>query len=327
MAEAVLLAAKVLGYDGPEFFGDESFCRLLESPELDAIIAFMFSSNNICRGLIGYAPDEILRNEGLRVVFGQSARKIFTRAVAIIRGMSRNENKPQSQLTMDFVSLINSNLAKRIVRAHLGRLELSEPKIDFGDFGTITACHWPDYPPEALASLFEIHSGPRCHMEFVVETQKFGGVTLFPLADVLRQRVTLLRLALHPLVSYNRFTVSHIWPWELGLSDDSFAVRFSVGSRNSGPQASYQKVAQSDANNLRRVIDSSAGIHWDRFTPWRLAADRLDDAVFKLACGSPDVILDLVIAIESIFVEQGNRQESTHKVATRVARFLGTNSS
>ncbi len=50
--------------------------------------------------------------------------------------------------------------------------------------------------------------------------------------------------------------------------------------------------------------------------------DRLDDAIFKLECGSPDAILDLVIGLESLFVDRDSRQESTHKVAIRVSRFL-----
>jgi len=63
-------------------------------------------------------------------------------------------------------------------------------------------------------------------------------------------------------------------------------------------------------------------MRWERPSPWRLAMDRLDDAVFKLECASPDAVLDIAIGLESVFIESDSRQESTHKVAIRVARFL-----
>lgn len=75
-------------------------------------------------------------------------------------------------------------------------------------------------------------------------------------------------------------------------------------------------------DEIECLVRNLAQFKWDTPTPWRLAVDRLDDAVFKLECRSPDAILDIVIGLEAVLTESENRQESTHKVAIRAARYL-----
>ena len=63
-------------------------------------------------------------------------------------------------------------------------------------------------------------------------------------------------------------------------------------------------------------------LEWNGGTPWGLALNRLDDAIFKLNSNSPDAILDLGIGLECLFTESESRQESVHKTAVRAARYL-----
>jgi Apea-like HEPN len=158
-------------------------------------------------------------------------------------------------------------------------------------------------------------------LEFRVQTGHFIAASQFPLADEIRSRVALLRLIAFPLISYNHFHVEHIGPWEPPLEDTEFWGRFWAGKAAKVPCSILE---DTHARGIEAVQLGFQHMKWNQLTPWRLAINRLDDALFKLECGSPDCILDLVIGLESLFVEAESRQESTHKVATRAARFLET---
>jgi len=125
-----------------------------------------------------------------------------------------------------------------------------------------------------------------------------------------------------PLTSYNHFTVEHIAPWELPIEEEYFFGRHWTRPVAKDLGLKPHLVTDAEIERLGILREPFERMDWQKLTPWRLAIDRLDDAVFKLECASPDAILDLVIGLESVFIEADSRQESTHKVATRVSRFL-----
>ncbi len=212
----------------------------------------------------------------------------------------------------NFISFLALDVVKRRVAVPLLNVDLCADERDIPEFGRLKRAHHEDWCDSRV---------PSAELSFAVTTRHFLGATRSPIRDEIGKRITLIRLAGHPLAAYNHFQVEFS-PWELPLSDSEFAVRFwasgTIVSRI--PAATLD---ESQLGDITAMAETLAVLHWwDKTTAWRLAVDRLDDAVFKLGCRSPDAIVDIVIGLESILAESDSRQESTHKVAVRAARYL-----
>jgi hypothetical protein len=245
---------------------------------------------------------------------------VLKRAISNIHfaGDSRGVEKTAKE----FVAFLDEASVKRRVSAPLFHLTLDQEQYDFGEFGTISRVSSGKLSSGPLAEFLDT-AGPRSTLDFTIDTGKFLNAQLFDVSACLYQHVTAIRLATHPFVSYNHFSIFHTIPWEFPLRDSDFHARF-WGRRFRGPRQSIPPFVMDEehAEHLNTVHHKLKKLAWNRITPWRLGMDRLDDAVFKLDCGLPDAILDVMIGMEGLFVEPESRQESAHKVATRVARFL-----
>lgn len=209
----------------------------------------------------------------------------------------------------------------RQVTVPLFHLTLSKDAFELGTVGVLKKAQLvsiEDAPKETTA---DSEPGSFCTLEFRVSTGRFVSAHAFPLAWELLRRVTLIRLVSYPLVSFNHFEVEYSDRWEPPLRDTDFAGRF-WGKAPRRLELNAAVLTDGHVQEIGSLYDKFMRLKWDRVMPLRLALDRLNDATFELECGSPDSILDIVIGLESLFVEPESRQESTHKVATRTARFL-----
>ncbi|MGC0773621.1 MAG: hypothetical protein WB543_11850 [Candidatus Acidiferrum sp.] len=164
---------------------------------------------------------------------------------------------------------------------------------------------------------------PPCpvNLEFEVETAHFFAAKLFPIFDEIGKRIAVLRLFYQSLTSFNHFTIESVQPWESPLRDSDFSSRFWV-ERTKREKIIAELIDEDFAQHETSAVSRLGDFEWNRSTPWKLAVNRLDDAIFKLSSDSPDAILDLAIGLECIFTESESRQESVHKVAVRTARYL-----
>jgi hypothetical protein len=210
------------------------------------------------------------------------------------------------------ISFLALDAVERQVIVPLLNVDLSSGEIVIPGFGRLRRARGPRPC---------LPSTPRVELDFSIRTGHFVGATQSPVWQEIRKRVTLVRLAAQPLAAYNHFSIQSFDPWEEPLVDSRFSTRF-WGAQSRGPEVPCLTVNERHAAEIGTMLGGLAGIQWDRTSPWRLASDRLDDAVFKLECRSPDAILDIVIGLESVLTEPESRQESTHKVAVRAARYL-----
>jgi len=221
----------------------------------------------------------------------------------------------------DLVDFLGLERVSRHVTVPLIHLGLDNAQYDLGGFGILQRIEErpaDGVPKEILQSILSI---PLCTLTFMIQTKLFLNAQHFPLGDLLRSRIAVLRLAVDPFISYNHFNVEHVRPWEIRLHDHDFHSRFWAQGASEG-RISTRQFTNTHAEVIKKIDANFQDMKGDTVTPWTLALNRLDDAVFKLETASPDAILDLVIGLESLFVEPDNRQESAHKVATRLARFL-----
>jgi hypothetical protein len=248
--------------------------------------------------------------------------RLYTSAV-LLRILASIEDVPgRSKIPLsEFVNFVDQPEVLRRVRVPVLHLDLAQDSYDLGDFGTLTKVIPPsDVIPESV--LEGLNLSPRVVLSFTVRTGHFYEATKFPLSDILKAKFGLLRLAVCPLIAYNHFSVEHIRPWELKINDDDFSGRHWSKSAEITQKIRQHVFTGADGERIMLLGKSFGDMGWEKVSSWRLAMDRLDDASFKLECGSPDTILDLVIGLESVFVDRDSRQESTHKVAIRVSRFL-----
>jgi hypothetical protein len=224
-------------------------------------------------------------------------------------------------LLLEFFEFLDLPNVPRRVRVTLSHLDMTPDSYDLSDFGTLTNRPLPtEVIPESAEEGVDL--SPLVELSFTIRTRRFCEVDSFPLSDTLKSKVGLLRLAIWPLIAYNHFTVEHVRPWELKINDDDFSGRHWSRSTSISKNIRPHFATIEDLERIMSLRKSFDRMGWETVSPWRLAMDRLDDASFKLECGSPDAILDLVIGLESMFVDRDSRQESTHKVAVRVSRFL-----
>jgi hypothetical protein len=305
-------------------FVDRKVVHDLEDSEtFQKLLRTVMSNEILWEVLIGIDKNECIQNSffaDIEKLFTTYAAKVLLRAILAIN--LRRLSDGIDSAVGDFLSFLSPGPFERKVIVPIHHLRLSEEGLDFGSFGQLHG-HGMTLPiDDSLKIAVGLEDPFHCSLSFTIEAKKFLGATQFPISDGVQQRIAILRLGTSPFVSHNHFSVSHRSPWESPLQDSEFHTRFWGKSTNRKAHGSSCAMRGEHVEMLTKLIALSKNVPWERSTPWRLAIDRLDDAMFKLECGSPDAILDIMIGIESLFVEQSSRQESTHKVATRVARFL-----
>lgn len=291
--------------------------KLRKTLEFQRLLDFATETPSLRQIFVGeshWDPEDAAARRMLRTYMGL----LLARAICLI-GVA--EKAKQGQMLENFANFLSLEGVFREVRLPLIHLKLEKETFDLGEFGILQKIQEPhdeEVPQEILQGIV---SHPHCILTFTIHTNRFLDAEYFPLGDVLRSRIGLLRIAVDPLISYNHFYVQHIRPWETPLHDYNFHSRFWAQPTSAGKLA-VRTFTGAHAKAICSVYPAFIQMNQDSITPWRLALNRLDDAVFKLECGSPDAILDLVIGLESLFVEPESSHESTHKVATRLARFL-----
>lgn len=283
------------------------------------LVRFVWDQSCLCAAFICSSQTDVSYAHPTDPVYGSYLELTLLRIICTLDIGSGTRN--MQELLTDLVAFLNVPAVRRSVVVPLGNLKCVPEMCSVDEFGILRNAPVPpaeDNIPERVRSGI-----PAAQLEFWIKSGHFTAAHLFPLSDEIRLRVAVLRLVVGPLISYNHFSVEHRKPWETPLKDSTFFARF-WGNRRSRPAIPSAQFEDRQAIDIAALAARFHDLDWGIFSPWRLAIDRLDDAVFKLECGSPDAILDLVIGLESLFVEPDSRQESTHKVATRVARYLET---
>lgn len=275
------------------------------------------------KGLLQY----VLSEPALQSVFLQSSQSdfsgrdlqdtVFRNALelTLLRAVAGCESKASSYIhdtdqlhdaedvIEGFLIFLDLDCIERRVVVPLQNLELPFDRLAIAGFGQIQGS--VRRAKRRVPDPDEVNLPTRAaQLTFTIETDHFLAALLFPISDEIRKRVTALRLASHPLTAYNHFRVEHFEPWEFPLHDSDFWARFWAyqGEKIKIPSSKFE---QEQIEELELMFGNVSKLQWNKITPWRLAADRLDDAVFKLECHSPDAILDLVIGLESIYTESG----------------------
>jgi hypothetical protein len=234
--------------------------------------------------------------------------------VASYIGETELKNKLDAQLE-DLLSFLMLPSVERRVVVPLLNIDLSSDEITIAGVGQLKKVSHVHAAPTAFEPRSQIE------LSFSVTTAHFMGATQSPVWQEIRKRVTLIRLVTHPLVAYNHFWIQFFEPWEESVPDSQFSVRF-WGWRSEKLKVPCLTLDEKHAADIELISKRLENFQWEKLSSWRLASDRLDDAVFKLECRSPDAILDIAIGLESVLTEEESRQESTHKVAVRAARYL-----
>jgi len=238
----------------------------------------------------------------------------------VMASVDANAEKSKNPL-LEFIDFLDQPDVPRHVEVPLLHLNMVQNSYDLGDFGTLVKRTLPnEIIPESVLENLDVPTP--IVFSFTVRTGHFYRGTKFPLSDILKAKVGLLRLGVYPLIAYNHFSVEHVKPWEQRISDNDFSGRHWSKEGPISRSIRQHSITDGDVERIISLQKSFRHMGWESMSSWRLAMDRLDDASFKLECGSPDAILDLVIGLESVFVDRDSRQESTHKVSIRVSRFL-----
>lgn len=294
----------------------EKVSAFRSSVPFSQLIQFAMSDRDLITSILG-------KDAGFK---RESDREVFQRVVEayIFRGMvaiyhSRTAQSDKIEAFINFLELVE---IEREVLVPLNRLDLEDHSYDLGDFGVLSL----EGAPSSGVDTDELFVRKHCLLRFTAKTKKYFGLTQFDFADVIRDKVAAIRMAANPFASFNHFGISHIHPWEEPLRDEMFCDRFygHAGKLISPSTENVVKLCRSSAEETRKLYIASRAQEWKQISPWRLALNRLDDAVFKIESGSTDALLDVVIGLESVLVESQSTQESTHKVAVRAARFLAS---
>lgn len=294
--------------------------RALETTEeFQMLREHLMQTTNTWKIILGFDRASIKRIDQPATILRTYLTAVLKRAISNIHFVADAKSGVE-KAARDFVAFLSDEPVQRRVTVPLFHVRIESERYDFGEFGTIrrVAAVHDGNRLEEFADAMQSTSA----LDLTVETGKFLHALLFDLYTCLHKRVASIRLATHPFVSYNHFGISHSIPWEFPLQDSNFHARFRgtrVKDRQSRPSFVMDEGCAEKLNTVYRRLND---VEWNRITPWRLAMDRLDDAVFKIDCGLPDAILDVMIGMEGLFVEPDSRQESAHKVATRAARFL-----
>lgn len=308
---------------------DRSTHSSSKSPLLQAV-----SANESFRDLLNYARSEktiwtviLLSTDSARAMSDETRsdpwctsffEEMLLRISVNLALESTNLKKGTSELRgleatlEELIAFLEMRVVNRLVTVPLLNVDITSDSMAIAGFGELR---------KLSVAQSSTHSAASAGLNFSIETAHFISAGLFPLWTEIRKRVTLMRICVYPLIGYNHFGVQFFEPWESPLVDSMFSVRF-IGGHADQPKVPTVQLNPGHADEIRSLAESMSEFDWRRVTPWRLAADRLDDAVFKLQCGSADAILDVVIGLEALLTESESRQESTHKVAVRAARYL-----
>lgn len=286
------------------------------SPPFSQLVEFVMSDGELCAAI--WNQDYTFKNSSDRDAFQRVAEVYLFRAMAAIHH-SRSVKADEIDAFIDFLQLTE---VEREVVVPLDRLDLEDRLYDLGDFGLLTL----EGATTNEGDREQLFRQKHCLLRFKAKTKTYFGVEKFPFAEAIRNRVAAVRMAANPFASFNHFGISHIHPWEDRLRDEVFSDRFyGHATRVISPSTeNLVTISQPMTREMLKLYDICRAQKWKQISPWRLALNRLDDAIFKIESGSTDALLDIVIGIESVLVEPQSTQESTHKVAVRAARFLST---
>jgi len=222
------------------------------------------------------------------------------------------------KLLDDLIAFLRSPKVRRRVWIPLYNIAIARDEMTVEGVGKL---HRTARDPNEFDGLVRNLPASPVNLEFEVETDHFFPAHLFPVSQEIGKRVAILRLFYQPLASFNHFSIESIRPWESPLRDSDFASRFWADGTDR-ERISSELIREDATPQRSSAISRIESFEWNASTPWKLAVNRLDDAIFKLNSDSPDSILDLAIGLECIFTESESRQESVHKVAVRAARYL-----
>jgi hypothetical protein len=293
------------------------------SQAFSELVGFVMADPELLRAILGQdsGQDFDLRDPSHRRIFQRVVETYLFRGLVAVHHTSSN----RIERLKGFIDFLGVDEVEREVVVPLRGLDLDEPSYDLGDFGVLRLEGKISNDGEDR----ELFSGDRCLLRFKVKTRKYFGAGEFPLIDLVRNKVAAIRMGANPFVSFNHFGVSHVHPWEEPLRDETFSDRF-YGHSGRVIIRTWENVSivnQTSVEQVQKLYDICSREKWKVISPWRLAVNRLDDAIFKIESSSSDALLDIVIGLESVLVEAESAQESTHKVAVRAARFLENNNS
>ena len=294
--------------------------ELRSSEQFRFLVGFVCDNFALRSLLFGNSKTDISEEDMQDPLFKIYLESLLLRIISMIDFQSNS--KPLEDVFENLFSFLSSEKFPRHVHVPLMNLRVPPGAIAIHGLGVVSATSAKATADPNLST--RVLAGKSvADLMFVVETDHFIAARFFPLASEIKRRIALLRIAVHPFVSYNHFFLQHIKPWEQHVPDTELWDRFWAEPKRNF-QMPVGDLRAEQAWELEAMQENFDAVPWDEFSPWRLAVGRLDDAVFKLECGSPDAILDITIALEALYVESESRQESTHKIATRAARYLGT---
>ena len=311
----------ITGASASSIFRDELAGKLRITKEFKSLHEYFMGNPFLLDVISGINPIKENFNKQYMSAFSTYVEVTLTRVLLLIR--YRRTTEPESDLVDEFVSFLTPEKVHRKISIPISHVSVKEPEMDLGRCGKLFSTRLQMNSDLPYHEVYETAGVPTCKFVFEIDTGKFISAWRTEISDYLRLRIALIRLVVQPLASFNHFSISHIEPWEEPLDDTSFFERFWAKRRPvSQSEIPEVYISQEQARKISTLFDVCDEFDWSSGSSWRLAINRLDDAVYKLECGSTDSLLDIVIGLESVMVEDNSTQESTHKVANRTARFL-----
>jgi Apea-like HEPN len=284
--------------------------RLSETAEFRSLLDLVWRDEVLKRRFIGrLAGSHVENSEGMHL-----AKALLLRALAEIR--YDPDDRPPARMMNDFINFLDDPLVERHVHVSLVNVEMPQEVFAIHGLGAIRGFEavesqdfrgWTPQPPVDLM--------------FSVRTPHFLGIFDVPIASHVDARIALMRLAVYPLIACYDVHVQCIRPWEDPFPGPSDWDRYRAG-RLEKTWLPCRKIEWKNLEDVETLQAKFVNLPWDRLTPWRLAIDRLANGVVKLESKHQDAILDFAIGLESLYLEPESRQEATHKIATRAAKYL-----
>lgn len=305
----------LLGSSGP-------ISEFRKSNEFGQLVQFIMDDRTTLSTVTGQPQEEQLTRDRMQLLH-LFVEKMLLKAVFAIRYQSVKADK--TDLISEFVCFLEGPTVRRSFTVPLYHLQLESDAFDLGPVGRLTRA---THPAEGIMP--EVVARRVCMASAVLQTEfeshKFFLMSLDPVRDDLIVRIQLLRLVAGPLISFNECHIAHVEPWEERFSKHEIFTR----NWSRGPGRCLWSKAETFTIQTKqeylRLFAGLAQLDWKALTPWRIALNRLDEAIFKLETDSADAFFDVVTGLESVMVESDSLHESTHKVAVRTARYLETSS-
>jgi hypothetical protein len=310
---------KSFGHEGRVFEDDPVIRQFKQSQEFKSLVAFLGGHRYLLRVLTGWPEDENLAPDQF-VVLEAYVQRAALRAVLAVR--YGGDAASRANMVEQFASFLESAKIHRKFSVPLYHLQLDKSSVDLGPFGCLRSTEGisaRESVPDAILGRLIL---AKCVFEADFETLKFMAHDLSDVADELVVRISILRLMASPLISFNECHITHADPWETQFSKHAVFTRIWPAGPGKVLAKNTHVFRELQVAELVGLFENLRKFDWKQLTPWRMALNRLDEAVFKLECNSADAFLDIVIGLETLMVESDSTQESTHKVAVRTARFL-----